>query len=90
MQVSVGYGRDEKIELEIEQKNLLGVFEPNVVPKTDCHRCLVDALAAPLGRSSFDDFIAGDERIVVIVNDGTLEDLRAKVATLPEQLRNLA
>jgi dephospho-CoA kinase len=27
---------------------------------------------------------------VVIVNDGTLEDLRAKVATLPEQLRNLA
>ncbi len=71
MRVSVGYGRDEKIELEIEQKNLLGVFEPNVVPKIDCHRCLVDALAAPLGRSSFDDFIAGDERIVVIVNDGT-------------------
>lgn len=71
MQVSVGYGRDEKIELDIEQKNLLGVFEPNAVPKTDCHACLREALAAPLGRSSFDDFIAGDERIVVIVNDGT-------------------
>ena len=36
MRVSVGYGRDEKIELEIEQKNLLGVFEPNVVPNEFC------------------------------------------------------
>ena len=69
--VCVGYGRDEIIELEIEAKNLVGVYEPNIVPKIDCHRCLADALAQPLGRPSFDEFVAGDEKIVVIVNDGT-------------------
>ncbi|MBP6497509.1 MAG: nickel-dependent lactate racemase [Campylobacteraceae bacterium] len=71
MKVTVGYGKEKKIELNIADKQLLGVFNPNSVAKIDYNRAIDEALAKPLGRSTFDDFIDTKERIVFIVNDGT-------------------
>ena len=71
MKVSVGYGRDETFELEISEKQLVGVYNPNSVSKIDYNQALDEALVQPLGKESFDHFIDTDERIVFIVNDGT-------------------
>lgn len=71
MKVTVGYGKEEKIELNIEETQLIGVFNPNSVAKIDYNRAIDEALAHPLGRPTFDDFIDTKERIVFIVNDGT-------------------
>lgn len=71
MKVTVGYGKETKIDLEIADEQLIGVFNPNSVAKIDYNQALDEALAQPLGRSTFDDFIDTKERIVFIVNDGT-------------------
>ena len=71
MYVSVNYGKDEKFDLTIDDKQLLGVYSPNSVEKIDYNHAIDLALENPLGRDSFDHFIDTDERIVFIVNDGT-------------------
>lgn len=71
MKVTVGYGKETKIDLEIADEQLIGVFNPNSVAKIDYNQAIDEALAQPLGRSTFDDFINTKERIVFIVNDGT-------------------
>lgn len=71
MKVSVGYGKDEKFELDISEKQLIGVYNPNSVSKIDYNHAIDDALAHPIGKEAFDTFIDTDERIVFIVNDGT-------------------
>lgn len=71
MKVTVGYGKEIKIDLEIADEQLIGVFNPNSVAKIDYNQAIDEALAQPLGRSTFDDFIDTKERIVFIVNDGT-------------------
>ena len=71
MKVTIGYGKDETFELEIDNKQLIGVYNPNSVEKIDYNKAIDEALASPLGKESFDAFIDTDERIVFIVNDGT-------------------
>ena len=71
MKVTVGYGKETKIDLEIADEQLIGVFNPNSVEKIDYNQAIDEALSQPLGRSTFDDFIDTKERIVFIVNDGT-------------------
>ncbi|MFV0481035.1 MAG: nickel-dependent lactate racemase [Campylobacteraceae bacterium] len=77
--VTVGYGKDKKITLEIDEKQLVGVYNPNNVTKIDYNKALENALKTPLGRSSFDDFINTNEKIVFIVNDGTRPTPTSKV-----------
>lgn len=71
MNVKIGYGKDEIIELNIADKQLIGVFSPNEVEKIDYENAINTAIEKPLGRSSFDEFINTNEKIVFIVNDGT-------------------
>ena len=35
MQIPIAYGKDDHLNLEINEKNLLGVFDPNPVAKFD-------------------------------------------------------
>jgi len=79
MQIPIAYGKDDHLNLEINEKNLLGVFDPNPVDKFDETALIAKALANPINQKSFDEFIAGDEKIVVIVNDGTRPTPTAKV-----------
>ena len=79
MQIPIAYGKDDHLSLEINEKNLLGVFDPNPVAKFDETALIAKALANPINQKSFDEFIAGDEKIVIIVNDGTRPTPTAKV-----------
>ena len=79
MQIPIAYGKDDHINLKIDEKNLLGVFDPNKVAKFDEAVLIAKALANPINQKSFDEFIAGDEKIVIIVNDGTRPTPTAKV-----------
>ena len=79
MQIPIAYGKDGHLNLEINEKNLLGVFNPNPVAKFDETALIAKALANPINQKSFDEFIAGDEKIVIIVNDGTRPTPTAKV-----------
>ena len=79
MQIPIYYGKDDIIDLSVPGKNLLGVFNPNPVAKFDETALIAKALANPINQKSFDEFIAGDEKIVVIVNDGTRPTPTAKV-----------
>ena len=79
MQIPIHYGKEDIIELNVPQKNLLGVFNPNPVAKFDETALIAKALANPINQKSFDEFIAGDEKIVIIVNDGTRPTPTAKV-----------
>ena len=79
MQIRIAYGKDDHINLKIDEKNLLGVFDPNKVAKFDEAALIAKALANPINQKSFDEFIAGDEKIVIIVNDGTRPTPTAKI-----------
>lgn len=79
MQIPIHYGKDDIIDLSVPGKNLLGVFNPNPVAKFDETALIAKALANPINQKSFDEFIAGDEKIVIIVNDGTRPTPTAKV-----------
>ena len=71
MKVLVGYGKDETFEMDIDDKQLIGVYKPNPVSKIDYNKAIDEALLQPLGKESFEYFIDTDEKIVFIVNDGT-------------------
>ncbi len=79
MQIPIRYGKDDIIDISVPEKNLLGVFNPNPVAKFDETALIAKALANPINQKSFDEFIAGDEKIVIIVNDGTRPTPTAKV-----------
>lgn len=88
MQVTVGYGKDTR-DLELAPERLIGVYLPNAVAKIDQAAAIEEALAHPLGAASFADFIAGPDRIVVIVNDGTRPTPTARIlARIYPQLRD--
>lgn len=71
MKVNIGYGKDEVITIDVPDKQLIGVYNPNSVPKIDYKKAVDNALSNPLGKESFNHFVATDERIVFIINDGT-------------------
>ena len=79
MQIPIRYGKDDIIDLSVPEKNLLRVFNPNPVTKFDETTLIAKALANPINQKSFDEFIAGDEKIVIIVNDGTRPTPTAKI-----------
>ena len=79
MQIPIRYGKDDIIDLSVPGKNLLGVFNPNPVAKFDETALIAKALANPINQKSFDEFIAGEQKIVVIVNDGTRPTPTAKI-----------
>ncbi len=71
MKVAVKYGKDETFDLDINDKQLVGIYNPNNVAKIDSNQAIDEALNNPIGKESFDRFIDTNERIVFIVNDGT-------------------
>jgi len=72
--VLIPYGK-EKIEVEINDKNLQGVYFPNDVEKRE----FASEFSTNLKNANFAEFMEGDERVVFIVNDGTRPTPTAKV-----------
>ncbi|MCD8213255.1 MAG: nickel-dependent lactate racemase [Campylobacter sp.] len=79
MQIPISYGKDGVLKLSLDEKNLLGVFNPNPVAKMDETALIAHALSNPINQKSFDEFIDTDEKIVIIVNDGTRPTPTAKI-----------
>ncbi|GEO68707.1 transcriptional regulator [Levilactobacillus acidifarinae] len=79
MQVKVPYGKDEQFAIEVPQRQLTGVFNPNRVDKVDADAAIDQALAHPFDEASFTQFMDTDERVVFIVNDGTRPTPTAKI-----------
>ncbi|MBR8461866.1 nickel-dependent lactate racemase [Campylobacter sp. faydin G-105] len=89
MQIGIAYGKDEVLNINVDEKNLLGIFDPNKVKKQDETELIKNALANPLNQAQFDKFIDTDEKIVIIVNDGTRPTPTSKVlAQIYPKLRN--
>lgn len=79
MEISINYGKDETLNLNLKDENLIGIYEPNEVQKFDETTLINDGLKKPLKQKSFDEFIDTDEKIVIIVNDGTRPTPTAKI-----------
>lgn len=74
MEVKVPYGQ-EYVSVTINDKNLVGVYKPNDVKKTDYAKEIEETLNA----HEFEKFMDTDERVVFIVNDGTRPTPTSKV-----------
>lgn len=79
MKIPIAYGKDDYLNIEISEQNLLGVFNPNKVNKFDEIKLIRKALDNPINQIGFDKFINTNEKIVIIVNDGTRPTPTAKV-----------
>ncbi len=78
MKIQVPYGQDT-VPLEIEDSRVAGLVYPNDVPHRDAGELIAGALENPYGGETFSDFISGDGKTLVIVNDGTRPTPTAKV-----------
>lgn len=76
MMVQVPYGK-EKVEMDIEIP--CEVLVPNEYEVKDGAEILSEALVNPIGAGQLSDFIAGSERLLVIVNDATRPTPTSKV-----------
>ncbi|MGM0509016.1 MAG: nickel-dependent lactate racemase [Fusobacteriota bacterium] len=67
MDIKISYGKSEKIDLQVDERNLVGVYNPNNVKKTDYKKILKERLK----ENNFEEYMDTEEKIVFIVNDGT-------------------
>lgn len=79
MQVKIPYGKSENFNLNVDKKNLVGVYGPNEVEKVDADKAIDEALNNPFDSESFQRFMDTDEQVVFIVNDGTRPTPTAEV-----------
>ncbi|SUX30779.1 general glycosylation pathway protein [Campylobacter sputorum subsp. bubulus] len=79
MNIFINYGKYEKLDLNINEQNLIGIYEPNLVDKFDENEAINNGLKNPLNQKSFDNFIDTKDKIVIIVNDGTRPTPTAKI-----------
>ena len=71
MKLQVPYGKDGKLEAEIDEKCVLGIIEPNEVEIGDETEVIRQALANPVGSPSLKEFLKDARDVLFIVNDPT-------------------
>ncbi len=76
--LEIGYGQDH-VPVTIDEERLAGVYYPNQVDTGDESETIRQALANPVGAPTFDRFMEGGGKVLVIVNDGTRPTPTAKV-----------
>ena len=85
MLLSVPYGKDGKLEANIDDKSLAGVIEPNEVKIGDETEVIRQALANPIGSKSLSEFLKGAKDVLFIVNDPTRPTPTARVLDIIEK-----
>ena len=83
MEIKVPYGQGEQV-VNLDEKNLAAIVNPNKVDTKDEYETLQHALANPIGTSLFKEFITGGGKVLFIVNDGTRPTPTAKVLDIIE------
>ncbi|CZE46339.1 nickel-dependent lactate racemase [Campylobacter geochelonis] len=79
MQIPIQYGKDSYLKVNIDDKNLIGIFNPNSVSTGNYEFIINKALSNPINQESFDNFINDNEKIIILVNDGTRPTPTAKI-----------
>ncbi|MBN1568350.1 MAG: nickel-dependent lactate racemase [Acidobacteria bacterium] len=79
MKLQVPYGKDGKLEAEIDEQAVLGIIEPNEVKIGDETEVIRRALANPIGSPSLKEFLKGARDVLFIVNDPTRPTPTARV-----------
>jgi lactate racemase len=79
MRLQVPYGKDGKLEAEIDDKNVLGIIEPNEVAIGDETEVIRQALANPIGSPSLKEFLKDARDVLFIVNDPTRPTPTARI-----------
>ncbi len=85
MIVRVPYGKDGKLEAEIDERRLAGIIEPNEVKIGDETEVIRRALSNPIGSKSLSDFLKGARDVLFIVNDPTRPTPTARVLDIIEK-----
>lgn len=70
MKVAVPW-KNGSITVEIPDKRILGIIEPNEVPENDERLLVEESLREPIGSVDLKGFLVGNDPLLVIVNDGT-------------------
>ena len=76
--LQIGYSQ-EHIPVEIDEDRIAGVYYPNKVEVGDEAETIRGALANPVDSPDFAEFLEGEGKVLVIVNDGTRPTPTAKV-----------
>lgn len=84
MILSVPYGKEGKLEANIDDERLAGIIEPNEVEIGDETEVIRQALANPIGSKSLRDFLKGAKDVLFIVNDPTRPTPTARVLDIIE------
>jgi nickel-dependent lactate racemase len=84
MKLQVPYGKEGKLEAEIDEKSVIGIIEPNEVEIGDETEIIRRALANPIGSPTLKDFLKGARDVLFIVNDPTRPTPTARVLDIIE------
>ncbi|HEX7320203.1 MAG TPA: nickel-dependent lactate racemase [bacterium] len=79
MDLQIPYGKDDKLNVKIADKNILAVVYPNEVKEQNESKILLDAIEKPIKSKTFKEFLSNARDILFIVNDGTRPTPTAKV-----------
>ncbi len=79
MEIQVPYGKDEKLNVRLPDKNILSVVYPNRVKEQNQSEILLRAVENPINSKSFTKFLSDANDILFIINDGTRPTPTAKV-----------
>ncbi|MDR0335011.1 MAG: nickel-dependent lactate racemase [Methanomassiliicoccaceae archaeon] len=79
MKIDIKYGKDGAQKIDVQDKNMIGIFYPKDVKCRPSDEVIGEAMDRPIGYASLLDFLKGGKDIVFIVNDGTRPTPTAKV-----------
>ncbi|NOZ86441.1 MAG: nickel-dependent lactate racemase [Deltaproteobacteria bacterium] len=84
MNLWIPYGREGKLDIDLPDRNLLAVLEPNHVnpENSDPDRILEKSMSGPIGGLSLHEFLKDADRLLVLVNDATRPTPTARVLSL--------
>ena len=80
-EIEIPYGQ-ETIKVQIPDKNLAGIVEPNKVEIGDERKTLYNAINNPIKSRSFNEFLSDAKDVLFIVNDATRPTPTAKILDL--------
>ena len=79
MVVEVPYGKDEIIDINIDDKFVSEIVNPNKVPVGNEKETIQNAISNPINSKNFHDFLKDSKDVLFIVNDATRPTPTAKV-----------
>ena len=82
MILKIPYGRDDEIQVELDDRRVAGTVTPNKVPIGDETETIRRALENPAGGKRFSEFVADAKDLLVIVNDATRPTPTERVLTI--------